>query len=158
MNILNDSWQHVTGGQPRKTEFIDLVCRYSDTQRRYHSLEHVRDMLHGLHQTDQWTDTALQRAVWWHDAIYDSTRSDNEKRSAELAARTLSAWKVSPAEIARVAALIPVRLFDSFPMPRCACYRIRQSGQPIAGSGFAFNSSKQEYYFGLHPGVARCVG
>lgn len=47
----------------------------------------------------------------------------------------------------------PVRLLDSFPMPLCACYRIRQSGQPISGSGFAFNSSKQEYYFGLHPGV-----
>lgn len=47
----------------------------------------------------------------------------------------------------------PVRMLDSFPMPLCACYRIRQSGQPISGSGFAFNSSKQEYYFGLHPGV-----
>src|SRR5436190_3417648 len=29
----------------------------------------------------------------------------------------------------------PVRLLDSFPMPLCACYRIRQSGQPISGSG-----------------------
>lgn len=47
----------------------------------------------------------------------------------------------------------PVRLVDSFPMPLCACYRIRQSGQPISGSGFAYNSSKQAYYFGLHPGV-----
>ena len=47
----------------------------------------------------------------------------------------------------------PVRLVDSFPMPLCACYRIRQSGQPISGSGFAYNSSKEEYYFGLHPGV-----
>jgi len=47
----------------------------------------------------------------------------------------------------------PVRLLDSFPMPLCACYRIRQSGQPISGSWFAYNSSKREYYFGLHPGV-----
>jgi hypothetical protein len=47
----------------------------------------------------------------------------------------------------------PVRLVDSFPMPLCACYRIRQSGQPISGSGFAYNSSKEEYYFGLHPGL-----
>jgi hypothetical protein len=47
----------------------------------------------------------------------------------------------------------PVRLLDSFPMPLCACYRIRQSGQPISGSGFAYNSSKESYYFGLHPGL-----
>jgi hypothetical protein len=47
----------------------------------------------------------------------------------------------------------PVRILDSFPMPLCACYRIRQSSQPISGSSFAYNSSKQEYYFGLHPGL-----
>jgi hypothetical protein len=42
----------------------------------------------------------------------------------------------------------PVRLFDSFPMPLCACYRIRQSSQPISGSAFAYNASKRQYYFG----------
>ena len=47
----------------------------------------------------------------------------------------------------------PLRLLDSFPMPLCACYRIRQSNQPISGSSFAYNSSKKEYYFGLHPGL-----
>ncbi len=47
----------------------------------------------------------------------------------------------------------PVRILDSFPMPLCACYRIRQSTMPISGSSFAYNSSKCEYYFGLHPGL-----
>jgi len=47
----------------------------------------------------------------------------------------------------------PVRILDSFPMPLCACYRIRQSHQPISGSSFAYNSSKCQYYFGLHPGL-----
>jgi hypothetical protein len=47
----------------------------------------------------------------------------------------------------------PLRILDSFPMPLCACYRIRQSSQPISGSSFAYNSSKCEYYFGLHPGL-----
>jgi hypothetical protein len=46
-----------------------------------------------------------------------------------------------------------VRLVDSFPMPLCACYRIGQSSQPISGSGFAYNASKRQFYFGLHPGV-----
>lgn len=47
----------------------------------------------------------------------------------------------------------PLRLLDSFPMPLCACYRIRQSSMPISGSSFGYNSSKRCYYFGLHPGL-----
>lgn len=47
----------------------------------------------------------------------------------------------------------PVRILDSFPMPLCACYRIRQSSMPISGSSFGYNSSKRAYYFGLHPGL-----
>ena len=47
----------------------------------------------------------------------------------------------------------PLRLLDSFPLPLCACYRIRQSSQPISGRSFGYNSSKKTYYFGLHPGL-----
>ena len=46
-----------------------------------------------------------------------------------------------------------LRLFDSFPLPLCACYRVRQSTAPISGSSFAYNASKRHYYFGLHPGL-----
>ena len=106
MNILHDSWLRVTGRYARKDAFIDLVCRYSDTQRHYHNLEHIRAMLQDLHASAHSAPPALHRALWWHDAIYDSTRSDNEERSAELATKTLTAWKVSPTEIARVEALI----------------------------------------------------
>ncbi len=106
MNILHDSWLYVTGGRARKNEFIDLVCRYSDTQRHYHNLEHIRAMLQGLHATALYAIPALHRAIWWHDAIYDSTRSDNEERSAELASQTLASWHESPGEIAHVIRLI----------------------------------------------------
>jgi len=47
----------------------------------------------------------------------------------------------------------PLRILDSFPMPLCACYRIRQSSLPITGSTFGYNSSKREFFFGLHPGL-----
>ena len=53
--------------------------------------------------------------------------------------------------------LEPLRLLDCFPMPLCACYRIRQSSQPwmqpISGAEFGYNSSKKQYYFGLHSGL-----
>lgn len=47
----------------------------------------------------------------------------------------------------------PLRLLDSFPMPLCACYRIRQSSLPITGSTFGYNDSKRPFFFGLHPGL-----
>ena len=52
----------------------------------------------------------------------------------------------------------PLRILDSFPMPLCACYRIWQSTLPISGSSFGYNSSKQHYYWGLHPGLLLTEG
>jgi len=47
--------------------------------------------------------------------------------------------------------LEPLRLLDSFPLPLCACYRIRQSSWPISGATFGYNASKKQYFSGLHP-------
>ena len=47
----------------------------------------------------------------------------------------------------------PLRILDSFPMPLCACYRIRQSSQPITGATFGYNTSKRAFFFGLRPGL-----
>ena len=49
--------------------------------------------------------------------------------------------------------LEPVRILDSFPMPLCACYRIRQSSMPVSSSTFGYNDSKRCWYFGLRPCV-----
>ena len=46
-----------------------------------------------------------------------------------------------------------IRILDSYPMPLCACYRIRQSTLPISSSAFGYNSSKRCWYFGLRPGI-----
>jgi len=38
--------------------------------------------------------------------------------------------------------LEPVRILDSFPMPLCACYRIRQSTLPISSSALAIATAR----------------
>jgi hypothetical protein len=48
-------------------------------------------------------------------------------------------------------ALEPLRLLDSFPLPLCACYRLGQSSLPISGATFGSNSSKKQFFHGLHP-------
>jgi hypothetical protein len=45
----------------------------------------------------------------------------------------------------------PIRLFDSFPMPLCACYRIGQSSWPVPGATFGWNASKRQYFYGMRP-------
>jgi hypothetical protein len=49
--------------------------------------------------------------------------------------------------------LEPIRLFDSFPLPLCACYRIRQSSLPIPNATFGWNASKRQYFYGLRPQI-----
>jgi hypothetical protein len=47
--------------------------------------------------------------------------------------------------------LEPLRLLDSFPLPLCACYRIRQSSLPISGATFGYNAAKKQFFYGLRP-------
>ncbi|MBS0297676.1 MAG: phosphohydrolase [Proteobacteria bacterium] len=87
----------------------ELRARYAEPHRRYHSLAHIEDCLAELATVSGLTADqrlTLERALWWHDAIYDPTRSDNEAESAALAERELSALGVPEAPRAEVARLI----------------------------------------------------
>ncbi len=48
----------------------------------------------------------LTYAIWWHDAVYDPTASDNEAKSAEMAKRDLRDFDVSLHAREEVARLI----------------------------------------------------
>jgi predicted metal-dependent HD superfamily phosphohydrolase len=65
-----------------------LVAAYTAPGRHYHNLTHIEDCLGALARVDGLS--ALEReilseAIWWHDVVYDATRSDNEELSARLA-------------------------------------------------------------------------
>jgi predicted metal-dependent HD superfamily phosphohydrolase len=64
-----------------------LIARYSEPHRRYHTLQHLEECFAAFdeiaHLGEHPADVEL--ALWFHDAIYDPRRSDNEERSAEWA-------------------------------------------------------------------------
>jgi predicted metal-dependent HD superfamily phosphohydrolase len=88
----------------------DLIARWSEPHRRYHTVDHLTRMLdvvdaYASHATDP---TAVRLACWFHDAIYDPTRPDNEERSAELAASMLGALGVPAYEVLRLIRLTSI--------------------------------------------------
>ena len=70
----------------------ELVAAYTAPGRHYHNLTHIEDCLGALAAVDGLSDAEreiLTEAIWWHDVVYDATRSDNEERSAQLAEQNL---------------------------------------------------------------------
>lgn len=88
---LRDRWEYLWQKLHAETvpqEIFDkLVKAYTSPDRFYHNLTHIEDCLFLFDQTRflaiHWEEVEL--AIWFHDAIYDSKRKDNEGRSAEWA-------------------------------------------------------------------------
>jgi predicted metal-dependent HD superfamily phosphohydrolase len=88
--------------------FDDLVRRYGEAHRHYHTLEHVAACLGWL---DRYACLAARPeevalAIWFHDAVYDPRAHDNERHSAELACTVLRELGVALDPIERVVAHI----------------------------------------------------
>jgi predicted metal-dependent HD superfamily phosphohydrolase len=69
-----------------------LVGIYTGPDRHYHDLRHIKGLLalaeeHGPEITDS---EAVEAAIWFHDAVYDTRRADNEAESAKLATEMLA--------------------------------------------------------------------
>lgn len=87
----------------------DLLARYGEPHRAYHTMVHIEDCLAQIEASTDLTAhdrDLLADAVWFHDAIYDPTRNDNEAESARLAAERLTADGRAPADIAEIERLI----------------------------------------------------
>lgn len=104
---------------PREAGFAELIGRYQEPHRAYHTDQHLRECL-------QWLDElagavteplALGMAIWYHDAIYWPRRSDNEQASADLATAHLGSAGADPRFIDTVAALIMVTAHQAAPPP-----------------------------------------
>lgn len=86
----------------------ELRGRLAEPHRRYHTQAHVDALLRWLaiHAGLATRCDLIEAAIWFHDAIYDPARDDNEAQSAELARTELVAigWPADAVE--RVATLV----------------------------------------------------
>jgi len=96
----------ITAGATRSTGaiFEDLVARYRESHRCYHTLTHIDACLAWL----DWFCGSAERpeevelALWFHDAVYTLGDDGNERRSARLAREHLGALGVGDAVIDRI--------------------------------------------------------
>jgi predicted metal-dependent HD superfamily phosphohydrolase len=88
--------------------YPDLASAYAAPERVYHTADHIEHCLaHFQHHREIAGQPAqIEIALWFHDAIYDTRRADNEQRSADWARNFLGRARVEPACIERIGALI----------------------------------------------------
>jgi len=101
-------WLRLGAQNDGSRTFQQLAAAYAEPDRTYHNTAHVQHCLAALDQARSLADRPdeVEAALWFHDAVYVSWRSDNERRSALLGEAALASAGVGPAASHRVAALI----------------------------------------------------
>ncbi|MGW4534519.1 HD domain-containing protein [Nocardia sp. NPDC004340] len=104
---LLDRWTKLAGPQAQAVG-EDLVRRYREPHRRYHTVEHLAAMLAVIDDLAADADDldAVRYAAFFHDAVYAMDGTDNEEASARLAETALPALGVAPDQVAEVARLV----------------------------------------------------
>ncbi|HEX8430269.1 MAG TPA: hypothetical protein VF625_03240 [Longimicrobium sp.] len=97
----DESWE-LAGVAPPPGAFERVCARYGEPPRAYHNLDHVAACLALAAETRalQRAPAEVELAIWYHDAIYDARRADNEEASARLAVEELGT--LPPAALAKV--------------------------------------------------------
>jgi predicted metal-dependent HD superfamily phosphohydrolase len=110
---LQVAWQQLAASFGAEAQVVQAVWLklsndYAAATRHYHNLSHLKALLDWveLFRAHLQNPAAVSFAVWFHDAVYDTRRQDNEERSAELAQEELSRLKVPAATIQAVCAMI----------------------------------------------------
>jgi predicted metal-dependent HD superfamily phosphohydrolase len=103
----DDAWRTL-GIAPAPTLLGELVARYTEPHRAYHTLQHLSECFvelgHAVGLAEHPAAVAL--ALWFHDAIYDTRAHDNEARSGAWARTALLSAGGAGEIAARVEALV----------------------------------------------------
>ena len=89
-------------------DFDELMFRYSEPHRKYHTARHLEECFAKLDEVRALAThpAEVEIALWFHDAVYERRANDNEARSARLAVAKAQAAGVAPGSAERIHALI----------------------------------------------------
>ncbi|MCG5218246.1 metal-dependent phosphohydrolase [Streptosporangium sp. KLBMP 9127] len=86
----------------------ELVARWAEPHRRYHTLAHLRGVLDAIGPLAELAadPVAVRLAAWFHDAVYQGRPGWDEERSAQLAQARLPRCGVPARRVAETARLV----------------------------------------------------
>lgn len=111
------AWTRMGVSQAPKDVFDQLLARYSEPHRAYHTLRHLDECFEKLAElrTEAIHIEEIEIAIWFHDAIYDVSSSVNEQKSAEWAKQIVATAGASQAAAERIYALVMVTCHNAMP-------------------------------------------
>ncbi|ETA71010.1 HD domain-containing protein [Actinospica robiniae] len=106
-----EAWMALTGAEHARPAGEDLLARYAEPHRRYHTLKHLDEVLAIVAElsAEAQDADAVRLAAWFHDAIYtigSSSGVSNEEASARLAEQVLGELGIPAARTAETARLV----------------------------------------------------
>ena len=111
--MVAEAWRaavSAVGGRPVDADVDDLLARYRQPHRRYHTLDHVAAVLRDAGSLAADLEPAQRAhvalAACGHDVVYDGAPGADERASAEWTGAALRAAGVSDADAACVERLI----------------------------------------------------
>ena len=103
---LQQNWAQLTQafGAKANSHLKELVKAYTSSNRYYHNLTHIQQLLEYVDQYKELLSfpDQVQWAIWYHDVVYNPLRKDNEEKSAALALQRLQELGLDPASYIRV--------------------------------------------------------
>jgi predicted metal-dependent HD superfamily phosphohydrolase len=83
----NGDWADLGTPPPDSRTLAELLERYTEPQRAYHTLQHLGECFAAFDSSRGLAERPGEVAIalWFHDAIYDSHSAENEARSAAWA-------------------------------------------------------------------------
>jgi predicted metal-dependent HD superfamily phosphohydrolase len=121
MTLLSDSWTRtwraLAANPPSPALYAQLIQQYAEPQRKYHTLQHLAECIAQLEPALGLCahPGEVEIALWFHDAIYDLARTDNEMQSALWAVRALASAGLSAEVCERVKKLVLATRHSALP-------------------------------------------
>lgn len=102
--------------------FSRLVECYSEPHRKYHTMQHLNECFAHLDSVRSFDERAeeVELALWFHDAVYNTRKKDNEERSAEWARDSVLAAGLSPDLAGRIHGLVMATVHNAVPIGKDA--------------------------------------